>query len=106
MKMFGKTTPSIDDSRKQEWTNFILGAKFCLSLQTTPEHVWGFSSFSLYGSYKMASKRRLEDEQITQELYLHSDSDETLTSGDSNQTDSDTEVNRQYHLPLIYDKLN
>jgi hypothetical protein len=46
----------------------------------------------------MASKRRLEDEQITQELYLHSDSDKTLTSGDSDQTDSDTEVDRQYHL--------
>jgi hypothetical protein len=56
--------------------------------------------------YKMASRRRLEDEQITQELYLHSDSDETLTSGDSDQTDSDTKVDRQYHLPLIYDKLN
>jgi hypothetical protein len=54
----------------------------------------------------MASKRRLEDEQITQELYLHSDSDGTLTSGDSAQTDSDTEVDRQYHLPLIYDKMN
>jgi hypothetical protein len=45
--------------------------------------------------YKMASKRRQEDEQITQELYLHSDSDETLTSGDSDQTNSDTEVDRQ-----------
>jgi hypothetical protein len=56
--------------------------------------------------YKMASKRRLEGEEITQELYLHSDSDETLTWGDSDQTDSDTEVDRQYHLPLIYDKLN
>jgi hypothetical protein len=56
--------------------------------------------------YKKSSKRRLEDEQITQELYLHSDSDETLTSGDSDQTDSDTEVDRHYHLPLIYDKLN
>jgi hypothetical protein len=56
--------------------------------------------------YKKSSKRRLEDEQITQELYLHSDSDETLTSGDSNQTDSDTEVDRQYHLPLVCDKLN
>jgi hypothetical protein len=54
----------------------------------------------------MASKQRLEDEQITQELYLHSDSEETLTSGDSDQTDSDTEVDRQYHLPLIHDKLN
>jgi hypothetical protein len=29
-----KQTPSIDDSRKQEGTNVILGAKFCLSLQT------------------------------------------------------------------------
>jgi hypothetical protein len=56
--------------------------------------------------YKMARKRRLEDEQITQELYLHSDNDETLTSGDSDQTDSDTEVDRQHHLPLMYDKLN
>jgi hypothetical protein len=45
--------------------------------------------------YKMASKRRLEDEQIKQELYLHSDSNETLTSGDSDQSDSDTEVDRQ-----------
>jgi hypothetical protein len=54
----------------------------------------------------MASKRRLEDEQITQELYLHSDSDEMSTSGDSDQTGSDTEVDRQYHLPLIRDKLN
>jgi hypothetical protein len=43
----------------------------------------------------MASKRLLEEEQITQELYLHSDSDEALTSGDSDQTDSDTEVDRQ-----------
>jgi hypothetical protein len=56
--------------------------------------VWGLDRVGFSQWYKMASKRRLEDEQITQELYLHSDSDETLTSGDSDQTDSDTEVDK------------
>jgi hypothetical protein len=48
----------------------------------------------------MAGKWRLEDEQITQELYLHSDSDKMGMSGDSdradsNRADSNTEVDRQ-----------
>jgi hypothetical protein len=54
--------------------------------------------------YKKSSKRRLEDEQITQELYLHSDNDETLTSGDNEQTE--WHLGRQAVSPLIYDKLN
>jgi hypothetical protein len=85
---------SIDHSTKQEGRLLFWGPD---SVSAYKQYLSTFELSVVCGSvclvvpacYKMAKKRWLEDEQITQELYLHSDSYKMLTSGDRDQIDSD-----------------